>query len=135
MINSIKNINTISGMDMDRKEKGRIILLKSRSSFFYFLSFTSLSPNLTFVEGLGDLAARRILFLMPLKTLPLFQFLRIITQCPTLIILPTLLHPTNPPPNYMLLPSRTHMPKHSRTHSLSLGTQSLGSLSLPSLAR
>ena len=36
MINSIKNINTISGMDMDKKEKGRIILLKSMSTFFFF---------------------------------------------------------------------------------------------------
>ena len=41
MINLIKNINTISGMGMDRKEKGRIILLKSGSllSSFPILSF------------------------------------------------------------------------------------------------
>jgi hypothetical protein len=53
MINLIKNINTISGMGMDRKERGRIILLKSGSlpSYPIIVSALSCSSSLLVLDS------------------------------------------------------------------------------------
>ena len=63
--NSTRNINTISGIRMDKRGKGRIMLLRGMSSFFltsFATAYTEiyLSPHLNHADGFdtnGEMAA------------------------------------------------------------------------------